>query len=150
MLLKHGWEKIPNWECLFVNREKGLFLSVYLDDIKLTGKKQNISPTRKILMKDVHSSTMFIWVALKENAKQAKILWTTTEISLNPGSLQEQKKSYFVQGNLKQTSLHGLMTWMVVQRNVWSDIASCRTKQPSNCTMLQLHALMIIISKKKN
>ena len=24
--LKHGWEKIPNWECLFVHREKGLIL----------------------------------------------------------------------------------------------------------------------------
>ena len=41
ILLKHGWEKIPNWECLFVHREKGLFLSVYVDDIKLAGKKQN-------------------------------------------------------------------------------------------------------------
>ena len=28
ILLKHGWEKIPYWECLFVHREKGLFLSV--------------------------------------------------------------------------------------------------------------------------
>ena len=28
ILLKHGWEKIPNWECLFINREKALFLSV--------------------------------------------------------------------------------------------------------------------------
>ena len=52
-LLKYGWEKIPNWVCFFVNREKGLFLSVYVDGKKLTGKKQNISPTRKILMKDV-------------------------------------------------------------------------------------------------
>ena len=34
VLLKHGWEKIPNWECLFVHREKGLSLSVYVDDIK--------------------------------------------------------------------------------------------------------------------
>ena len=32
ILLKHGLEKIPNWECLFVHREKGLFLSVYVDD----------------------------------------------------------------------------------------------------------------------
>ena len=44
--------KIPNWECLFVNWEKGLFLSVCVDDIKLAGKKQNIGPTWKILMKD--------------------------------------------------------------------------------------------------
>ena len=34
ILLKHGWEKVPNWECLFVHREKRLFLSVYVDDIK--------------------------------------------------------------------------------------------------------------------
>ena len=40
ILLKHGWEKIPNCECLFVHREKGLSLSVYVDDIKLAGKKQ--------------------------------------------------------------------------------------------------------------
>ena len=25
ILLRHGWEKIPNWECLFVHREKGSF-----------------------------------------------------------------------------------------------------------------------------
>ena len=49
ILLKHGWEKIPNWECLFVHREKGLFLSVYVDDIKLAGKKQNLEPMRKFL-----------------------------------------------------------------------------------------------------
>ena len=27
-------KKFPNWECLFVNREQGLFLSVYVDDLK--------------------------------------------------------------------------------------------------------------------
>ena len=43
ILLKYGWEKFSNWECLFVHREKGLFLSVYVDDIKLAGKKQKFS-----------------------------------------------------------------------------------------------------------
>ena len=45
--------KIPNWECLFVHREKGLFLSVYVDDIKLIGKKQNLDPMWKLLNKEV-------------------------------------------------------------------------------------------------
>ena len=45
VLLKHGWEKVPNCECLFVNREEGLLLSVYVDDIKLAGKTENIEPT---------------------------------------------------------------------------------------------------------
>ena len=39
ILLKHGWEKIPNWECLFVHREKGLFLSVFVNDIKIGWKE---------------------------------------------------------------------------------------------------------------
>ena len=51
VLLQHGWEKIPNWECLFVHREKGLFLSV--DDIKLAGKEQNINPMWKVLNREV-------------------------------------------------------------------------------------------------
>ena len=51
--MKHGWEKVPNWECLFVHREKGLFLSVYVDDLKLAGKKQNLDPMWKVLNKEV-------------------------------------------------------------------------------------------------
>ena len=51
--MKHGWENIPNWECLFVHREKGLFFSVYVDDIKLAGKKQNLDLMWKVLNKEV-------------------------------------------------------------------------------------------------
>ena len=51
--LKHGWEKIPNWECLFVHRDKGVFFSVYVDDIKLAGKKQNLDPMWKLRNKEV-------------------------------------------------------------------------------------------------
>ena len=35
------------------HREKGLFFSVYVDDIKLAGKKQNLDPMWKILNKEV-------------------------------------------------------------------------------------------------
>ena len=35
---------------------------------------------------------MFIWVALNENVKQAKILWTIIEIRLNPESLLGLRK----------------------------------------------------------
>ena len=44
VLLKHGWERTPNWESLIVQRQRSLLLSVYVDDIKLAGKKQNIDP----------------------------------------------------------------------------------------------------------
>ena len=61
-LLEHVWDKVFNWECLFVNRARGLFLSVYVDDIKLAGKTENTEPTWKILMRDVHlgESTSFL------------------------------------------------------------------------------------------
>ena len=39
ILLKNGWEKVSNWECLFIHREKGLFLSVYVDDMKIGWKE---------------------------------------------------------------------------------------------------------------
>ena len=45
--------RFSNWERLFVHREEGLFLSVYVDDIKLAGKKQNINPMWKVLNKEV-------------------------------------------------------------------------------------------------
>ena len=39
ILLKNGWEKISNWECLSVHREKGFFLSVNVDDMKIGWKE---------------------------------------------------------------------------------------------------------------
>ena len=55
--------------------KKGLFLSVYVDDIKLAGKKQNLDPMWKLLNKEVDlreptsSLIMYTWDALKDNAK---------------------------------------------------------------------------------
>ena len=53
ILLKYGWEKVSNWEGIVALREKGLFLSVYVDEIKLAGKKQNINPMWKVLDNEV-------------------------------------------------------------------------------------------------
>ena len=50
-LLELGWEKVPNWERMFVHRKEGLFLSVYVDDVEMAGKKQNMAPMWKKLMK---------------------------------------------------------------------------------------------------
>ena len=54
VLLELEWDKIPNWECLFVQRQQGLFSSENLDDIKMSGKKQNMAPMWKKLMKNVN------------------------------------------------------------------------------------------------
>ena len=74
ILLKHGWAKVPNWECLFIHRQKGLFLSVYVVDIKLDGKRHktlircgNYS-TKKSIWENQHLSLiMKTWDVLKDN-----------------------------------------------------------------------------------
>ena len=86
VLLKHGWEKIPNWECLFVHREKGFFLSLcmwmtknWMERNKIMIRCGNYS-TKKSIWENQHLSwIMYTWAALKDNAKRGKILWTITE-----------------------------------------------------------------------
>ena len=45
-----------------MHRQQGVFFSVYVDDIKLAGKKRNLDPTRKKLMKnvDIDEPTSFL------------------------------------------------------------------------------------------
>ena len=124
-LLKYGWEKVSNWECLFVHREKGLFLSVYVDDIKLTGKKQNINPMRKVLNKEVDlgestsSSIMCTWGVLKNNVKQAKILLTITDSCVN---------HEFPRSELKNNHGRKYAYFFVVLRHGRSRQEECGTK----------------------
>ena len=40
VLLRLGWGKLPNWECLFVHRKHRLFLSVSVDDVKNGWKEE--------------------------------------------------------------------------------------------------------------
>ena len=51
-LLKLGWEKVTSWECLYFHRAKQLFLSCYVDDYKMAGKKENIAPMWDSLRKE--------------------------------------------------------------------------------------------------
>ena len=62
ILLNYGLEKVPNWECLCVHRHQRLFLSVYVDDVKLARKSQNINPMWKVLNKkfDLGEPTSFL------------------------------------------------------------------------------------------
>ena len=97
ILLKHGWGKVPNWECLFVHSEKGLFLSVYVDEIKLAGSKQNMNPMWKVLNKEVDlgEPTSFldhVYLGCTERQCEIrKIRWTITEPCLNREFLTVEK-----------------------------------------------------------
>ena len=49
-----------NWECLFVHRKQGLYLSVHVDDIKMAGEKQNMSHLEEIADVDLDEPTSFV------------------------------------------------------------------------------------------
>ena len=148
VLLKHVWEKIPNWECLLVHREKGLFLSVYVDDIKLAGKKHNIDPMWKVLNKEVDlgEPTSFLdHVYLGCTQRQCEVSKDIVD------SYRTMFESRISAGGLE--NYHSLKTFVfphgLMQRNVWSDIVSWRTRRHSNSTKYLLHASMTTTSKRK-
>ena len=105
--------------------------------------------TKKLIWENQHLSwIMKTWAALKDNVKQAKILWTITEPCSNREFQRGEQKNLH---SLKIfVFLHGLMIWLVMPRNVWNDIVSWQTRRLNNSTKYLLHALMTIISKKKN
>ena len=149
ILLKHGWEKVPNWECLFVHREEGLFLSVYVDDIKLAGKKQNLDPMWKVLNKEVDLGEPISFldhVYLGFTQRQCEI---SKDIVDNYRTLSNREFQRWDPKNFHSLKicvfLHGLMTWLVMQRNVWSDIVSWPTRQRNHSTKHPLPASMTII-----
>jgi hypothetical protein len=43
-LFSIGFEKGKGWECLYVHRQDRLYLSVYVDDFKMTGRKSRLKP----------------------------------------------------------------------------------------------------------
>ena len=141
ILLKHGREKIPNWECLFVHREKGLCLSVYVDDIKFAGKKQNLDPMWKVLNKEVDlgEPTSFldhVYLGMPNKPRYCGQLQNHVRIANFRGwSREKHSLKIFV-------FLHGLKTWLVMQRNVWNDIVSWQTRRHNNSTKYLLHASM--------
>ena len=156
ILLKYGWEKVSNWECLFVHREKGLFLSVYVDDIKLAGKKQNINPMWKVLNKEVDlgEPTSFldhVYMGCTQRECQIRKDIVNNYISMFESRISAGAMKQKPKGNLMpKRYLHGPVTWKGMLRNVWKGFVSWQTKRLNNSTKYLLHALMTITSKKKN
>ena len=104
--------------------------------------------TMKSIWENQHLSWItFTWAALKDNVKQAKTLWTIIEPCLNHEVPRGELKSIRTLRIL--VFLHGLMTWLVMRRYVWSDVVSWQARRLNNSTKYQLHALTTIFSKKK-
>ena len=133
-----------------MHREKGLFLSVYVD---VAGKKQNLDPMWKVLNKEVDlgEPTSFLdHVYLGCTQRQCQ---TSKDIVDDYRTMFESRISAERTEKLPFPQifvfLHGLMTWWVMQRSVWNDIVSLRTRRHNNSTKYLLHASMITTSKKK-
>ena len=114
--MEHGWELVQNWECLFVHRQRGLLLSVYVDDINLAARKENLNPMWKVLNNEVDLGEPTSWDVLNDIAKHANILLTLTEPRSDPKSPQEQRINYHARK--LRIFLRGPTTWEVMSRSV--------------------------------
>ena len=154
ILLKYGWEKISNWGCLFVHREKGLFLSVYVDDIKLAGQKQNIDPMWKVFNKEVDlgEPTSFLdHVYLGCTQRQCEISKNTVD---NNRTMFESRISAGRVEKLPFPQNLRISSWSYDMaghaKKCVDDIVSWRTRRLNNSTKYLLHTSMTITSKRKN
>ena len=60
-VLELGWENVPNWECMFVHRTPGLFLSENVDDIKKRLERSRIwLPCGNMKYVDIDEPTSFL------------------------------------------------------------------------------------------
>ena len=125
---------------------------MYVDDIKLAGKKQNLDPMWKVLNKEVDlgEPTSFLdHIYLGCTQRKCEI---SKDIVDNYRTMFESRISA---GGAEQLPFpqnlrifHGLMIWLVMLRNVWNDIVSWQTRRHNNSTKYLLHASMTTTSKK--
>ena len=142
VVLEHGWEKFPNCECLFVNRDKGRFLSVYVDDTK-TGRQETEHQS------DLESSHARSWFGRTDIVPWPCLfgLYSTRlsnknmfESRISAGAMENCQKQKPWRNLMPKRYLHGPMTWKVMPRNAWKDFANWRIKRRNNYTKSRRHA----------
>ena len=87
-IINEGFEKVPGWECLFMHKSQQLFLSVYVDDFKMAGKKENLAP---------------MWTALRKRLELDPETPMNNSVYLGcgqrnvqvPPSIQQEKSRFF-------------------------------------------------------
>ena len=144
ILLKHGWVKVSklSW--------KRVFLSVYVDDIKLAGKKTKYwSDAESTKQRSwLGRTNIFTWSCISD--VHSKTMWKNKDIVDNYRTKFESRISAGGTEKLPfSENLHGLTLWKVMPRNVWNDTVSWQIRRLNNSTKYLLHALMTITSKKK-
>ena len=141
-----GCEKVPNWKCLFVHRKQGLFLSVYVDVIKMAGKKQSMAPMwgkideeRCSWRTDPTSWSRTLGGAFYVNASRTKSLLMSTGKCSSHVFLLEQLKKLPGWENFMQRRWRGPTTWKDMPKNALRDIAG---KQKDRAVVQSLKSLV--------
>ena len=133
VLLENLCKKAPTWECLFVHRQQSLSLSVYVDDIKMAGKKHNLAPMRNILMKhvDLEKATTLLdqeWLGCANaNVNRTQISSTSAEM-FGSRIFARATEKLLVSENVVETLLRGPTKWTDMRRNAWNGTANWQTK----------------------
>ena len=138
----------------FAHRKQGLFSSENVDDINMAGRKWNMAPLWKKLIKlvDLGEPTSFLdhvyWVLIV-NANGTKLLLTSTEKCSNREFLLEQLKNCQGGRDLTQKLSRGPTTWKVTRKSALKNVVSWQIKRQSSCTKPQLLAWTTIIARKR-
>ena len=125
-------------------------------NIKLAGKKQNLGPMWKVLnQRSWFGRTNIFPGGSCIPAVHSKTMWNKQRYGWqlqNNVCIQNFHRSNWKNYHAQEicVSLRGPTIWRVMPRNVWNDIVSGQTRRLSNSTKYLLHALMAIITKKKN
>ena len=115
--------------------KNGFFLSVYVDDIKLAGKKQNIDPMWKVLNKevDLREPTSFLdHVYLgytQRQCEKSKDIVDNDRTMFDREFQREEQKCFHTRRIF--VFLHGLVIWKVMQKCVerYCELANKTTQQ---------------------
>ena len=129
VLLELGWEKVPNWECLFLHRKQHFSLPVYVDDIKKAGKKQNMPLMWKKLMKK--RRTRWTNIISWPRTFGMHSTWMQTKWNHSWERKRNVWITYFWWRNWRITRMEKTCptTWKGMLKNAWNEIANWRTKK---------------------
>ena len=131
---------------MFVHQKQGLSLSLYVGDVKMAGKKQNMAPMWKKMMKhvDIDEPTTFLdhlylgctqrECKPSESINHRTMLQDVRIITSSAGA--PEKLLGWEKASLANCS--GLTTWRDMLKNALSNSLKWETRKWSNCTKFQV------------
>ena len=132
ILLQHGWEKVSNWECLFVHRE----ISIILICVE---RNKNINPMWKVLNKEVD---------LGEPASfldHVYLGYTQRQCEISKGIVDNYRTMF--QSRISAEATEKLPCWENLSVSSWSCEEICGTilrlgKQNDSTTLQSINSML--------